>query len=184
MDWHTRGKWLIHGPKHLTGNQSKSLMLADRSKYLSFSESSNIICSPDLPATVVLSCPGGQGHIDIQWANWGRSQPNDTVCPSSHAPNDDTHCFYPLTFFGDCETRTYCDVAVAIPATDPCPGTYKYVEVMYLCHGGYAGGVILGMGSVSMRRCYIITSSLMGSAHTHNGPWYERIGPWEICQKF
>ena len=35
-------------------------------------------------------------------------------------------------------------------------------------------GIIQGMGSAIERRCYIVTLSISGWAHTHNDPWLEK----------
>ena len=36
----------------------------------------------------------------------------------------------------------------------------------------HTSGIILVMGSANKRRCYYVTPSLIGRAHTHNDPWF------------
>ena len=42
-------------------------------------------------------------------------------------------------------------------------------------------GIIVGMGSANERRRYNVTSSLIGWAHTQNGPWVFMVFPFKFA---
>uniref|UniRef100_A0A3B3DK17 Adhesion G protein-coupled receptor L3 n=1 Tax=Oryzias melastigma TaxID=30732 RepID=A0A3B3DK17_ORYME len=83
---------------------------------------------------IELRCPGTD-VIMIESANYGRT--DDKICDSDPAQMENTRCYLPdaykiMSF--RCNNRTQCAV-VAGPDVfpDPCPGTYKYLEVQYEC---------------------------------------------------
>ncbi|XP_065105615.2 adhesion G protein-coupled receptor L3-like isoform X1 [Paramisgurnus dabryanus] len=81
-----------------------------------------------------LRCPG-RDLIMIKSANYGRT--DDKICDADPAQMENTRCYLPDAYnimSQRCNNRTQCAV-VAGPDTfpDPCPGTYKYLEVQYEC---------------------------------------------------
>uniref|UniRef100_A0A4W4EME3 Adhesion G protein-coupled receptor L3 n=1 Tax=Electrophorus electricus TaxID=8005 RepID=A0A4W4EME3_ELEEL len=83
---------------------------------------------------IELRCPGTD-VIMIESANYGRT--DDKICDSDPAQMENTRCYLPDAYkiMGfRCNNRTQCAV-VAGPDVfpDPCPGTYKYLEVQYEC---------------------------------------------------
>uniref|UniRef100_A0A8C5CVT0 SUEL-type lectin domain-containing protein n=1 Tax=Gadus morhua TaxID=8049 RepID=A0A8C5CVT0_GADMO len=84
-----------------------------------------------------LRCPGTD-VIMIESANYGRT--DDKICDSDPAQMENTRCYLPDAYkimSLRCNNRTQCAV-VAGPDVfpDPCPGTYKYLEVQYECRRG------------------------------------------------
>uniref|UniRef100_A0AAY4AD85 Adhesion G protein-coupled receptor L3 n=1 Tax=Denticeps clupeoides TaxID=299321 RepID=A0AAY4AD85_9TELE len=83
---------------------------------------------------IELRCPGTD-VIMIESANFGRT--DDKICDSDPAQMENTRCYLPDAYkimSLRCNNRTQCAV-VAGPDVfpDPCPGTYKYLEVQYEC---------------------------------------------------
>uniref|UniRef100_A0A803J2Q2 Adhesion G protein-coupled receptor L3 n=1 Tax=Xenopus tropicalis TaxID=8364 RepID=A0A803J2Q2_XENTR len=83
---------------------------------------------------IELRCPGTD-VIMIESANYGRT--DDKICDSDPAQMENTRCYLPDAYkimSQRCNNRTQCAV-VAGPDVfpDPCPGTYKYLEVQYEC---------------------------------------------------
>uniref|UniRef100_A0A671Y2D8 Adhesion G protein-coupled receptor L3 n=1 Tax=Sparus aurata TaxID=8175 RepID=A0A671Y2D8_SPAAU len=83
---------------------------------------------------IELRCPGTD-VIMIESANYGRT--DDKICDSDPAQMENTRCYLPDAYkimSLRCNNRTQCAV-VAGPDVfpDPCPGTYKYLEVQYEC---------------------------------------------------
>ncbi|XP_042177176.1 adhesion G protein-coupled receptor L3-like [Oncorhynchus tshawytscha] len=83
---------------------------------------------------IELRCPGTD-VIMIDSANYGRT--DDKICDSDPAQMENTRCYLPDAYkimSLRCNNRTQC-VVVAGPDVfpDPCPGTYKYLEVQYEC---------------------------------------------------
>ncbi|XP_063311719.1 adhesion G protein-coupled receptor L3 isoform X2 [Pelobates fuscus] len=81
-----------------------------------------------------LRCPGTD-VIMIESANYGRT--DDKICDSDPAQMENIRCYLPDAYkimSQRCNNRTQCGV-VAGPEEfpDPCPGTYKYLEVQYEC---------------------------------------------------
>lgn len=71
----------------------------------------------------------------IESANYGRT--DDKICDSDPAQMENIRCYLPDAYkimSQRCNNRTQCAV-VAGPDVfpDPCPGTYKYLEVQYEC---------------------------------------------------
>ncbi|XP_028974090.1 adhesion G protein-coupled receptor L3 isoform X4 [Esox lucius] len=84
--------------------------------------------------SIELRCPGTD-VIMIESANYGRT--DDKICDSDPAQMENTRCYLPDAYkimSLRCNNRTQC-VVVAGPDVfpDPCPGTYKYLEVQYEC---------------------------------------------------
>ncbi|KAG7461877.1 hypothetical protein MATL_G00195780 [Megalops atlanticus] len=83
---------------------------------------------------IELRCPGTD-VIMIESANFGRT--DDKICDADPAQMENTRCYLPDAYkimSQRCNNRTQCAV-VAGPDVfpDPCPGTYKYLEVQYEC---------------------------------------------------
>ncbi|XP_067886580.1 adhesion G protein-coupled receptor L3 isoform X2 [Heterodontus francisci] len=83
---------------------------------------------------IELRCPGTD-VIMIESANYGRT--DDKICDADLAQMENIRCFLPDAYkimSQRCNNRTQCSV-VAGPDVfpDPCPGTYKYLEVQYEC---------------------------------------------------
>ncbi|XP_076145715.1 adhesion G protein-coupled receptor L3 [Alosa pseudoharengus] len=83
---------------------------------------------------IELRCPGTD-VIMIESANYGRT--DDKICDADPAQMENTRCYLPDAYkimSLKCNNRTQCAV-VAGPEVfpDPCPGTYKYLEVQYEC---------------------------------------------------
>ncbi|XP_078360480.1 L-rhamnose-binding lectin CSL3-like isoform X1 [Oculina patagonica] len=82
-----------------------------------------------------ISCPNG-GNIKVIEASYGRH--NLYQCPST-APsveNTDCHSFFSLPVAQrDCENKPSCELYASnsVFGHDPCPGTYKYLEVKFKC---------------------------------------------------
>ncbi|KAM7419147.1 hypothetical protein PAMA_016324 [Pampus argenteus] len=83
---------------------------------------------------IELRCPGTD-VIMIESANFGRT--DDKICDSDPAQMENTRCYLPDAYkimSLRCNNRTQC-VVLAGPDIfpDPCPGTFKYLEVQYEC---------------------------------------------------
>nr|XP_057921868.1 adhesion G protein-coupled receptor L3-like isoform X9 [Doryrhamphus excisus] len=83
---------------------------------------------------IELRCPGTD-VIMIESANYGRT--DDKICDADPAQMENTRCYLPDAYkimSQRCNNRTQCAV-IAGPDVfpDPCPGTYKYLEVQYEC---------------------------------------------------
>ncbi|XP_038615713.1 adhesion G protein-coupled receptor L3 isoform X4 [Tachyglossus aculeatus] len=83
---------------------------------------------------IELRCPGTD-VIMIESANYGRT--DDKICDSDPAQMENIRCYLPDAYkimSQRCNNRTQCAV-IAGPDVfpDPCPGTYKYLEVQYEC---------------------------------------------------
>ena len=75
----------------------------------------------------------------------------------------------------------YCDDNDKPNVTEPCAESpclrwVLHADIDKMVHA--YPGIILGMGSANERRRYIVTSSLIGWAHTYNDPCFpmEKIG--------
>ena len=94
----------------------------------------NTVCH--LPITAILNCTAGV--IEITYANWGRTQPYNVVCYSGTSYMD-TECHHSIAAqFSDCHGATSCVVPDVNWHVDPCPGTVKYIQVLYFCISGKA----------------------------------------------
>nr|XP_006824190.1 PREDICTED: uncharacterized protein LOC100375643 [Saccoglossus kowalevskii] len=106
---------------------------------------------------VVLSCPNDYA-IRIVTADLGRAAGEDVCTHRRNIPSyyRDTSCTIPdvlEALHNQCDNEQSCEVSVHWDdyiSSDPCPGTYKYMEVAYYClsatqpltSGGYYGNYI------------------------------------------
>ncbi|XP_011422721.4 L-rhamnose-binding lectin CSL3 [Magallana gigas] len=83
-------------------------------------------------STLYLTCPQGQS-INVTYANYGRS--NLFVCPAGGQQN--TNCYSGSsiqTVRNTCQGQNQCSISASDALFgDPCPSTYKYLEVDYEC---------------------------------------------------
>ncbi|XP_068095262.1 adhesion G protein-coupled receptor L2 isoform X9 [Hyperolius riggenbachi] len=81
-----------------------------------------------------LRCPGSD-VIMIESANYGRT--DDKICDADPFQMENTDCHLPDAYkimSQRCNNRTQCVVITGSDVfPDPCPGTYKYLEVQYEC---------------------------------------------------
>ncbi|XP_078416819.1 adhesion G protein-coupled receptor L2 isoform X2 [Cetorhinus maximus] len=81
-----------------------------------------------------LRCPGSD-VIVIESANYGRT--DDRICDADLFQMENVQCYLPDAFkimTQRCNNRTQCVVITGSDVfPDPCPGTYKYLEVQYEC---------------------------------------------------
>ncbi|XP_072853974.2 adhesion G protein-coupled receptor L2 isoform X25 [Pogona vitticeps] len=84
--------------------------------------------------SIDLRCPGSD-VIMIESANYGRT--DDKICDADPFQMENTECFLPDAYkimTQRCNNRTQCIVVTGSEVfPDPCPGTYKYLEVQYEC---------------------------------------------------
>ena len=79
-----------------------------------------------------------EGTIVIIDGNFGRTRPDNEVCPFGSYHSDATDCigFDSLERIKEeCEGQTACSVPAnsSFFGGDPCLGTYKYLETSYRC---------------------------------------------------
>ncbi|KAL2101598.1 hypothetical protein ACEWY4_003359 [Coilia grayii] len=83
---------------------------------------------------IELRCPGSD-VIMIEAANYGRT--DDKICDADPFQMENVQCYLPDAFkimSQRCNNRTQCVVVAGADAfPDPCPGTYKYLEIQYEC---------------------------------------------------
>ncbi|XP_015211207.2 adhesion G protein-coupled receptor L2 isoform X8 [Lepisosteus oculatus] len=81
-----------------------------------------------------LRCPGSD-VIMIESANYGRT--DDKICDADPFQMENINCYLPDAYkimSQRCNNRTQCVVITGSDVfPDPCPGTYKYLEVQYEC---------------------------------------------------
>ncbi|XP_043072934.1 adhesion G protein-coupled receptor L2-like isoform X6 [Puntigrus tetrazona] len=81
-----------------------------------------------------LRCPGSD-VIMIETANYGRT--DDKICDADPFQMENINCYLPDAYkivSQRCNNRTQCVVITGSDIfPDPCPGTYKYLEVQYEC---------------------------------------------------
>ncbi|XP_031419242.1 adhesion G protein-coupled receptor L2-like isoform X3 [Clupea harengus] len=81
-----------------------------------------------------LRCPGSD-VIMIETANYGRT--DDKICDADPFQMENVNCYLPDAYkiiSQRCNNRTQCIVVTGSDVfPDPCPGTYKYLEVQYEC---------------------------------------------------
>ncbi|XP_062869388.1 adhesion G protein-coupled receptor L2 isoform X2 [Trichomycterus rosablanca] len=84
--------------------------------------------------SIDLRCPGSD-VIMIESANYGRT--DDKICDADPFQMENINCYLPDAFkimSQRCNNRTQCIVITGTDVfPDPCPGTYKYLEVQYEC---------------------------------------------------
>ena len=86
-------------------------------------------------STLSLSCPRGTSLHFVR-ANFGRF--SMSVCPSTSPSTAwSTRCLQPTTLrqlTAQCGGRASCDLKVdSLTFGDPCPGTHKYLQLLYSC---------------------------------------------------
>nr|XP_014343826.1 PREDICTED: adhesion G protein-coupled receptor L1 [Latimeria chalumnae] len=83
---------------------------------------------------IELRCPGSD-VIMIETANYGRT--DDKICDADPFQMENVQCYLPDSYkimSQRCNNRTQCVVVAGSDAfPDPCPGTYKYLEIQYEC---------------------------------------------------
>ncbi|TRY84272.1 hypothetical protein DNTS_033785 [Danionella cerebrum] len=83
---------------------------------------------------IELRCPGSD-VIMIETANYGRT--DDKICDADPFQMENVQCYQPDAFkimSQRCNNRTQCVVVAGSDVfPDPCPGTYKYLEIQYEC---------------------------------------------------
>ncbi|KAI1883014.1 hypothetical protein AGOR_G00240880 [Albula goreensis] len=81
-----------------------------------------------------LRCPGSD-VIMVETANYGRT--DDKICDADPFQMENVNCYLPDAYkimSQRCNNRTQCVVITGSDVfPDPCPGTYKYLEVQYEC---------------------------------------------------
>uniref|UniRef100_A0A672KKV8 Adhesion G protein-coupled receptor L1-like n=1 Tax=Sinocyclocheilus grahami TaxID=75366 RepID=A0A672KKV8_SINGR len=81
---------------------------------------------------IELRCPGSD-VIMIETANYGRT--DDKICDADPFQMENVQCYQPDAFkimSHRCNNRTQCVVVAGADVfPDPCPGTYKYLEIQY-----------------------------------------------------
>jgi len=87
--------------------------------------------------TLDLKCPISNQILVVKWANYGRT--SKTTCP--HAATSDTNCKADKSLSivkNACDGKHSCSVQVNSNnfGGDPCGGTFKYLEVKYVCGEG------------------------------------------------
>uniref|UniRef100_A0A665W950 Si:ch1073-186i23.1 n=1 Tax=Echeneis naucrates TaxID=173247 RepID=A0A665W950_ECHNA len=102
-----------------------------------------------------LRCPGSD-VIMIETANYGRT--DDKICDADPFQMENVNCYLPDAYkiiSQRCNNRTQCVVVTGSDVfPDPCPGTYKYLEVQYECvpYSKYffiCPGTLKGVGSAT-----------------------------------
>ncbi|XP_017281122.1 adhesion G protein-coupled receptor L1 isoform X1 [Kryptolebias marmoratus] len=83
---------------------------------------------------IELRCPGSD-VVMVETANYGRT--DDKICDADPSQMENTQCYLPdaLKIMSQrCNNRTQCVVVAGVDVfPDPCPGTYKYLEIQYEC---------------------------------------------------
>uniref|UniRef100_A0A3Q2QLS0 SUEL-type lectin domain-containing protein n=1 Tax=Fundulus heteroclitus TaxID=8078 RepID=A0A3Q2QLS0_FUNHE len=81
---------------------------------------------------IELRCPGSD-VVMVETANYGRT--DDKICDADPFQMENTQCYLPdaLKIMSQrCNNRTQCVVVAGVDVfPDPCPGTYKYLEIQY-----------------------------------------------------
>uniref|UniRef100_A0A665W967 Si:ch1073-186i23.1 n=1 Tax=Echeneis naucrates TaxID=173247 RepID=A0A665W967_ECHNA len=99
-----------------------------------------------------LRCPGSD-VIMIETANYGRT--DDKICDADPFQMENVNCYLPDAYkiiSQRCNNRTQCVVVTGSDVfPDPCPGTYKYLEVQYECvpYIFICPGTLKGVGSAT-----------------------------------
>ena len=110
-----------------------------------------------------ISCAPGL-HLDIIRANYGRF--SIAIC-NAHGNTDwSVNCMSPRTLRvirARCQGAQTCQVPVdSTIFGDPCPGTYKYIEVHYSCEHGKAKS---SYGLRPSNICFFLQKSSQASSH-------------------
>ena len=83
-----------------------------------------------------LKCPISNHKLTVKWANFGRTS-KDT-CPDAATSNTNCRADNSLSIVNAaCNGKNSCGVEVNTNTFggDPCVGTYKYLEIKYVCEG-------------------------------------------------
>ncbi|XP_071494432.1 L-rhamnose-binding lectin CSL1-like [Diadema antillarum] len=114
------------------------------SGYCGESRSPEVACSETHYETLIIcerysaeiTCHNGT--IDVLWANYGRLADFATACPH-RLTTDVRNCAQESSFLRvkeACGGRPSCSLVARNEWGDPCPETYKYLEVVYSCRSG------------------------------------------------
>uniref|UniRef100_A0A3Q3XME4 SUEL-type lectin domain-containing protein n=1 Tax=Mola mola TaxID=94237 RepID=A0A3Q3XME4_MOLML len=98
-----------------------------------------LLSTSDFPICLILpplTCSYVPGRYAIRaTANYGRT--DDKICDADPFQMENTQCYLPdaLKIMAQrCNNRTQCVVVAGVDVfPDPCPGTYKYLEIQYEC---------------------------------------------------
>ena len=84
--------------------------------------------------SATLNCPSGT-KLHIHYANYGRLVPGSKVCPDRSIHNISCKNANSMSIVtGACEDNVSCTLFASNSIFgDPCPGTYKYLELHYSC---------------------------------------------------
>uniref|UniRef100_A0A8C3TVC1 Adhesion G protein-coupled receptor L2 n=1 Tax=Catharus ustulatus TaxID=91951 RepID=A0A8C3TVC1_CATUS len=118
--------------------------------------------------SIDLRCPGSD-VIMIESANYGRT--DDKICDADPFQMENTECFLPDAYkimTQRCNNRTQCIVVTGSDVfPDPCPGTYKYLEVQYECVPYMEQKVFVCPGTLKA----IVDSPYLYEAEQKAGAW-------------
>ncbi|XP_029393501.1 adhesion G protein-coupled receptor L2 isoform X25 [Mus pahari] len=118
--------------------------------------------------SIDLRCPGSD-VIMIESANYGRT--DDKICDADPFQMENTDCYLPDAFkimTQRCNNRTQCVVVTGSDVfPDPCPGTYKYLEVQYECVPYMEQKVFVCPGTLKA----IVDSPCIYEAEQKSGAW-------------
>uniref|UniRef100_A0A8C0C089 Adhesion G protein-coupled receptor L2 n=1 Tax=Buteo japonicus TaxID=224669 RepID=A0A8C0C089_9AVES len=118
--------------------------------------------------SIDLRCPGSD-VIMIESANYGRT--DDKICDADPFQMENTECFLPDAYkimTQRCNNRTQCIVVTGSDVfPDPCPGTYKYLEVQYECVPYMEQKVFVCPGTLKA----IVDSPYLYEAEQKAGSW-------------
>uniref|UniRef100_A0A668A189 SUEL-type lectin domain-containing protein n=1 Tax=Myripristis murdjan TaxID=586833 RepID=A0A668A189_9TELE len=82
---------------------------------------------------IELRCPGSD-VVMVETANYGRT--DDKICDADPFQMENTQCYLPdaLKIMAQRCVSVCCVVVAGVDVfPDPCPGTYKYLEIQYEC---------------------------------------------------
>uniref|UniRef100_A0A667ZPT4 Si:ch1073-186i23.1 n=1 Tax=Myripristis murdjan TaxID=586833 RepID=A0A667ZPT4_9TELE len=113
----------------LCGLQTVPSSIADTVKWIKLHSILELSCEG---YAIDLRCPGSD-VIMIETANYGRT--DDKICDADPFQMENVNCYLPDAYkiiSQRCNNRTQCVVVTGSDVfPDPCPGTYKYLEVQY-----------------------------------------------------
>uniref|UniRef100_A0A3Q2PB93 SUEL-type lectin domain-containing protein n=1 Tax=Fundulus heteroclitus TaxID=8078 RepID=A0A3Q2PB93_FUNHE len=100
----------------------------------------NVYCFRSITTRIFIARNHPQQHIldlcdvvMVETANYGRT--DDKICDADPFQMENTQCYLPdaLKIMSQrCNNRTQCVVVAGVDVfPDPCPGTYKYLEIQY-----------------------------------------------------
>ncbi|KAJ8371791.1 hypothetical protein AAFF_G00302150 [Aldrovandia affinis] len=111
-----------------------------------------------------LRCPGSD-VIMVETANYGRT--DNKICDADPFQMENINCYLPDAYkimSQRCNNRTQCVVITGADVfPDPCPGTYKYLEVQYS---------VCPTSSCVPGRCVgVLEASFAASGRVYSMPW-------------